>query len=68
MAPYTTFDRISDPNQTTYPTPAFLRMARSRRSRTPVLIAIAGLLLLILGWRSSVKVSSNEGQYRTYKR
>ncbi|KAL8923857.1 MAG: hypothetical protein Q9172_002945 [Xanthocarpia lactea] len=57
MAPHNPFDRISEPNQTSYPTPAFLRMARSRRSRTPVLIAIAGLLLLILGWRSSVKLS-----------
>ncbi|KAL8664147.1 MAG: hypothetical protein Q9168_007967, partial [Polycauliona sp. 1 TL-2023] len=55
MAPQITFDRISDPGQTTYPTPAFLRMARSRRSRVPVLIAIAAMLLLILGWRSSVK-------------
>ncbi|KAL8882605.1 MAG: hypothetical protein Q9192_007557, partial [Flavoplaca navasiana] len=57
MTPQTTFDRISDPNQNSYPTPAFLRMARSRRSRTPILIAITGLLLLILGWRSSAKLS-----------
>ncbi|KAI4223602.1 MAG: hypothetical protein L6R36_005284 [Xanthoria steineri] len=67
MAPYTTFDRISDPNQTTYPTPAFLRMARSRRSRTPVLIAIAGLLLLILGWRSSVKLSARPAFSTSYR-
>lgn len=49
------FDRITEPGQS-YPTPAFLRIARSRRTRTPVCIAIAGLLLLILGWNSSVKV------------
>ncbi|KAL8866451.1 MAG: hypothetical protein Q9198_008885, partial [Flavoplaca austrocitrina] len=55
MTPQTTFDRISDPNQNSYPTPAFLRMARSRRSRNPILIAVTGLLLLILGWRSSAK-------------
>ncbi|KAL8784787.1 MAG: hypothetical protein Q9213_003767 [Squamulea squamosa] len=57
MAPHNPFDRISEPNQITYPTPAFLRMARSRRSRTPVFIAIAGFLLLFIGWRSSVKFS-----------
>ncbi|KAL8809699.1 MAG: hypothetical protein Q9200_003193 [Gallowayella weberi] len=65
MAPHNTFDRISEPLQT-YPTPAFLRMARSRRSRTPVCIAIAAILLLILGWRSSVKLSTRPSLPITY--
>ncbi|KAL8719653.1 MAG: hypothetical protein Q9225_003375 [Loekoesia sp. 1 TL-2023] len=57
MAFRDSFDAITEPDRA-YPAPKFLRMARSRRSRTPVFIAIAVLLLLILGWKGSAKLST----------
>lgn len=57
MAFRDSFDAITEPDRG-YQTPAFLRIARSRRSRTPIFIAIAALLLLILGWKSSGKLST----------
>ncbi|KAL8933482.1 MAG: hypothetical protein Q9216_006342 [Gyalolechia sp. 2 TL-2023] len=57
MAHRGSFDAITEPDRG-YPTPAFLKIARSRRSRTPIILAIAALLLLILGWKSSGKLST----------
>ncbi|KAL8825443.1 MAG: hypothetical protein Q9170_007790 [Blastenia crenularia] len=51
------FDGITEPNRG-HKTPAFLSMARSRRSRTPTCIAIAVIVLLVIGWKSSEKLST----------
>ncbi|KAI4089456.1 MAG: hypothetical protein LQ344_005370 [Seirophora lacunosa] len=55
MAIHGSFDTITEPGRDhANPTPAFLRMARPRRSRMPLCLAISALLLLLLGWKSTI--------------
>lgn len=57
MANYDAFDGITEPRRS-QPKPAFMRLARTRRSRSAFLISVVFVLLVLVGWRGSEKVSS----------
>ncbi|KAL9576342.1 MAG: hypothetical protein Q9212_007182 [Teloschistes hypoglaucus] len=57
MAQHGSFDAIYEPNQT-HTIPAFLRMTRPRRSRTPIYLTLGSLLLLLVGWKSTPQLTT----------